>query len=659
MTLYTGGEVKSMALQLKGEFNQLYADARLRYDVVDGRHGDRIVAALRAMSYPKIQPIVSREGEYAARKVVGILGAPVYEVHIAPTNEKDKGRADDLEIIDANLFLRMNPRNATRRAIHRHQAVSPYAALVLMPNADDRPMIKKGESPEAYNERVDRWRERWTPFRLSVDDPLAWAFYEDGNLNVTQCMGHYEIPVADFCRDFGDYDREEYTAGEADPSLMVQIWDQQFPGLRAGYAIAREEGRQGFGGMPPIRVCIVDDGEMMAWYAAVPSSAVAMKRKDWKAKEYHALSDASPHGSQANPFGIPCLVPIPGVFNQAATRPEDRYQPWLLPHIQSRYNEDLILSEWSSMAAERPIYSAPLPPDVLDHVRAMEPEQRQQFFRDLSEMREGRINPTFGKVDQLNAEVNQYMLQVWGAKHDEHRQYVPHSAWSASDDGSSVLKSTPVSSLLRLDELEGQDYSLPQELEIAGWLKVFQAHDWYWRHCDDEDEYARARTTGDEKRYGKETKRGQVVTLDPAAWDFDYERQLIAVDNRPSTIMQRLTVVQTREQMGLVTQEERITALGIEDATGYDEKLEAEEIYKTLKQAKMAFALVDSVTLTARTLGVDTTQYLMGAAAAGTAPTMTPAQPAGAPQDVDTGTRMNPPSRDAASVQAEAAGAGV
>jgi hypothetical protein len=286
----------------------------------------------------------------------------------------------------------------------------------------------------------------------------------------------------------------------------------------------------------------------------------------------------------------------------------------------------------------------------------MDPAERERYLASLSTPRDdGTISYTAGPVSTLDAEVNQWETQVFENMRSEHDVYVPRSAFSGSEGSQGIVKSTPTSTLLRLDELESQKYGPVHANWIDhGLLKLFEMHDNYWRSggpesTDEEKSYVT--TSGYEMRKGKQTKRGTKVELAPADWEFGYERYIETVDRRASTIARNIEVIQLRENIGgerWVTDEEIATALGIEDYSGYQTQQRAEERYKRVQQANDALTMAASVTRTARTLGIDVTPYLVNASGS-------PAQPGAQQADNGlSGVTVQPPPQNNAPVSGAA-----
>ncbi len=657
---YTNKDIAGLVTQLKGDFSNLYADDRMRSSIVQSRHGDLIAEELKKLAYPRIRPVVSRELEWASGKIMGILGSPEYEVHIEPHRDGDEKKADRLEIGDANLLLNIDKGGELSSYIHRHQATRPYAALWVAQNPYNLPKRRKkkdgawDEGANDYNDRVDRWRRSYTALRVEGGDPQDCAFLEDGKLNITTAAREYEVPVLDFCEDYGEYDREEYASGEGDPGLMLKIWNEQFAEIRAGYGF--DQNSDPFGSRQKLKISLVDNGREIYHCIVFGGENKARNKKGQFLGKYAFLGEFSDEGGPwKNPFGIPTLIIIPGVFDQSAILPEDRYKPLLLPLIQSRWNLDFTWSQWASKAAERPKYAAALPPQTQESLAQMDPAAMQQFLGQVSTLQENKVNYVLGELKNPDAEASFYEEKLYQEQRGEHFQYVPQSTYTGSESSQSTLRSTPTSSLLRQDELEAMDYDEAFKLKFNGMLKILKMHDHFWLsrkdEADAEDRTNYVTSTGNERRQGKVTPRGMKIEIPAEDYDFPFDRSINRIDNRSSSVLSRMAVVRERMTMPngnvYITDEEVCTELGIPDATGYMKKVRIETRYKRVQEASDSLTMAAAMRQNALELGVDVTTYLVNQSAA-------PAPPLGSGGSSGSGYMMRPPATDHGAVSATA-----
>ena len=620
---WDNAQVKDVVTSLRRDFTGLYDSARFRWDITHGRHGQAsqttsgvsIESLLQAAGYRVRVPVVSREVDYAANKVTSILGSPKYEVHVEPHRDSDKHKADKLEVIDSNLFLSLDENGIISYAIHRHQAVSPFAPVSVERNPYNLPKRKPKESASDYNDRVDRWRKDYRAFGLAVGDPTACAFLEDGNLNVTLAVREIEIPVLDLVKDYGEYDREGYAAGEDDPDLMFKLYQTQFQHVRAGYGY--DEDRGGFYNRDKVHLCVLDDGQTIMAYVRLGTLD-----RDEKGKSVFGSRDYGQLDTYPNPFGRPAFFPIPGHFNPEAVKAEDRYTPILLPLMQSRWNMDMTWSQWASKAAERPVYVSPLDPQTITDLSDMDEDQRKQFVQGLASQQGDIRYIVGGKPEGLGAGPDEYTAKLYEEQKLEHAQYVPQAVFSGGESSQALVRGAPTSSLLRMNEIEDLDYDTPFRLKYDAFKKILECHDRFWmenQHGPNKPgqktpEKMYATTTGAEQVQGRTVKRGQRLEMEPSDFDFPKTRSINRVDMRVSTIAANLDLMYKRMQApngnSYVTDEEVYTALGKTNVTEYSKTVRAERYAKRTEQARDALALAASLRRNALVLGINTEELL-------------------------------------------------
>jgi hypothetical protein len=632
-----GTEAKELVTSLMQDFSDLHASCKFRHDITHARHGFNsssvsgitIESKLRDAGYPIIVPVVSREVDWAASKTVERLSRG-YEIHIEPRHPIDMPKADKLEIVDANQLLTWDGGGKLSHAIHRHQAVSPYAGLKINKVPYAPPKRKTGEKADDYNRRVKRWEENYSAFMLSVEDPLSLAFLEDGLLNVTMFVHEYEWPVIDFLEAYGTYDKAEY-ASDPNPILMFHVMEQQFPSIRAGYKMA--DWSPAFYSRKKLKVCEVDNGQQIRIY---------LQSNDTTIHDLIPLSDLSEGGSYPNSFGRPCLFPVPGRWNPDATKPEDRYEPLLVALMQSRWNLDFTWSQWASRAAERPTQVSELPPQVSLDIMRMEEEERDRFLLKQEELKSGRLNQVLGKVSTLDTGPSEYMSRLYSEQRSEHSQYVPGAALSGNEENRVILSRAPTSSIIRLDELTDEELGMAYRLKYNAFVSILEAHDSYWKANPDKELAMTA--SGEEKVKGKSIPRGYQIRMKSSDWDFDFVRSINRFDDRASTMMANLDIVYKRmsapDGQSYVLDEEVVTALGKTNSTEYLAQLRAERRYKNVENLNDALNIAASLERDAALYGIDKQELLLRMGQ--TAPSGgSPPAPAGVG-----GTQVVPPARD-------------
>ncbi len=626
---YGTSDVEGLVQELRNNFAELHKDAATRRDLANARHGPVMEKELEKLGYPRIRTIVSYEVEWATRKVVATLSAPEYAVHIDPDHDADKARADQHEMQDGNFLLRVDSSGILSRAIHRHQAQSAYAPVWVQQNAFTLPVREKnGDGKNVltaaeYNRACDSYRRRYQPIRVEVSaDITDTAFLDDGQLNVTAAVREYEIPVVDFVTNYGDYKKDD----EVDQKTLLSIWDKDFATLRSGYGMG--EAASSFAGSQKIKICLFDEGSKIRHYVVMPAA-----QSDGKGRKLAPMEDFNSEGEWANPFGIPSLVVACGYYNSGAYRPEDRYMSFLLAMMQSRRNLDFTQSEWASRSAERPRYAAPLPPDVQKELMTADGATREAFLKSLSNLVEGRVNPTFGTVTNVDAEANVYEEKLYEQQKLEHDQYVPRGAFAGGDSSAVTLRNAPVSSLLKVADLEDQDYVETFSLYHNVLLKLLQMKDHFWRYNAPKGEKSVTVTTGRERIYGKQTPRGKKIEWEGRRYDYEFERSILRVDRRASTILTNLQAAKERMTMPdgsvWITDEEMATILGKENSEEYITQIRAEGRYKRIRDAHDSLILAASIRQDALTLGVDATEYLMAQSAGAGVPPGAPQSTAG------------------------------
>lgn len=643
---YDVGEAKGIIEGLRSDFSELYRVCRERWDIVHARHDERIKRELAAAGYKTIVTTVSREvGDFAAPKWIATLQNQDYAFHVE-AREGDKAKADRMEVSDANLIVRNDADKLLSYQLHRHQSISSYAPLWIRRRPWNLPKRKRGEPAQDYDDRCDEYRRAYIEFDLEVGDPTSCAFLEDGRLNVTLAVEEYEQGVVDFVEAYGDYDKKGYAAGELDPDILFNLYDQQFSTLRASYKFAPE--RAAFTSRNRVKVCAIDNGLYIAHYVKLPNDV----------KGYEAIGEMAEEGGWPNPGGRPCLFLVPGHWNPEAVLPEDRYSPALLALIQSRLHRDVTQSQWASRAAERPKFMAPLPPEVAVQLAQMDFASREAFFDDLESLQGDRaVLYTAGKPEAVAAAPDQFTDKLYGEQRDEAQKYMPRAAFSGTADAQALLRNAPTSTILKQDEIDALDYADPMRFKFHAFKQLLAWKDRYWRtnlhgpnkpgQKDEEKRYTL--TTGTEHVIGRKVRRGQEIEQSLSDFDFNFDRIIMSVDNRASSVAARIEVLKQRMTFPngthYVTEEEIVTALGKENATEYLEDLRAENRYRRLSAMNDSLTLASAVRHNALTLGINEQELLLQMGAA-------PPQQSAGGTNGNSPYQMAPPRTDTAPVEA-------
>lgn len=612
---YQNYEIKGLVNQLRGDFQGLYELARHHYDIVYGRHGyagtatgaPTIQSVLMDLDYAHILPVVSPEVGHAASQLINRKLASEPELHIQAKGDSYKGKADKLEVIEANLLLQLNAGGMVDHAINRHMAVSPFAPVWIEKNPYTLPKRKRDESDADYIDRVDDWKRDYIALRLRVGDPLACAFYEDGLLGVSLSIEEVVYNVVDFARDYGEYDR-----ADDNPDLMWEVWEKQFGHVRAQYGMSND--RAEFTSGKEVSVCKVDNGEVICHYI-----------KGHKDGDYEQASEDSMY---PNPFGQVALEVVPGKWNPDAYKIEDRYQPLLLPLIVSRWNLDLARSEMMSRAAELPDWAVKTTPEVSSQMSEWTPEQWEKFKKASADAGLGnRLRYLLGEPVEMARVMSPHFAEALEEMGQEHARYRPSLGFD--DPEMSLAKQAPTSTVIKVQEISDSDVREAQRNKNRAKIRILERHEYYWKCAGQEghpaaDEVYYATATGQEKVRGREVKYGTKVELQASEFDFPKTRELEPVDATVSSRLNNLEIVRQRMLMpdgkSYILEEDIYSAMGISNPTEYAGKKRAERRYQFLENPTVALNFAASMRDMALTEGLDMDELAQRMGAMPTAP---------------------------------------
>lgn len=442
-------EVKDILHGLKYDsgWQEMWDRARERHMQIarDPSYQNQLVASLPDSVALRV-PVPSALPEHEARLTRSILDRR-YQFHVYdPTSDTDRMTvADRMELYLAHEFdANLNRGNMLRSVTHAKQAVDPVCGWWLDWNAFALPSKEKEEKDDDYEGRKRAYRERYSPFRIEVLGAGTFYALTDWQNQVTLAVREFELPWLDVARIY---------RGARDKRHAVQILNQHFKGMRAGYGHSVDWNEDML--RTRARVCIVDDGEYIAHYIEASGEEQGSEWKD--------VSDALP-----NPWGCPSLVLVTGLFNPEQEKAVYRYKPALDAFLQAQKNADIVNSYAASIAFSPAYYGQVLPPDIAKMLL----DRNAGSELPGASFETGELTNLMGQIVKLGQEMTDFHKVIIETLHKE-RDSVRAPSY-LTDPDPATLQETTANAYVGAVATSGKRYDEMSASEVAAIRRVVE-----------------------------------------------------------------------------------------------------------------------------------------------------------------------------------------
>ena len=304
-------EVSEAVNELDNDFEVLRERARGRYELYSMRRD------------PYVPEDIAREGKFrinsplvmnSAREIRADLMMNPTEFMVVPLARESgaisrpmERKAENLERALAIIWGRLNEGRAIDREIIWHQLVSPFAVMTLQFNEYLVPDQPEWMSDKQYVEFITSHEREWMPWSVNVPDPLTCSWMERGGKPVMFAQ-KYKTTVYDLEHQFSK------NVASTAPNKNLRFIDQRFRWVGDDY----DDTYATKLAFKQIDVLYLDTGDYI----------------------YQAAMNPDGNGSGVslacvpNPTGRVSSYIVPGNITPAR-RPEDKYEPFLLPLMQN------------------------------------------------------------------------------------------------------------------------------------------------------------------------------------------------------------------------------------------------------------------------------------------------------------------------------------
>lgn len=631
MSRFTGAEIKDAVDEIKPAFDTLHERIRSTQSVVYNRKD--YTAALNPLILKQHRVNV---GPFMLRLwkdlVVSKLMGYEYAIHMEPTGgrKRDDTDADLMELYRGWLWLQLNPNNYVRRVIASEQATGYFAAFWLEAEKWADPKQDRGESNSDYAERAERAKRNWQPFRLRNKPADSVAFLENEGVK-TAAIAEYELPVSEFFARYEGVDRN-------DRVKQRQLLDGEYKWIRDEARSQQARNKDSF--RNAVKICMYADMERICQYVETHERGKVKYRE-------------AGEGEWENCFGIVPLLTAEGNYNPNVPI-ELRRESILQSLIDIEDAQAYMNTNMASKAFAMPWYQNKLPSDFASLPPDTQQRLMQVGFQTDPKTGLPLISNTYGGIEQIETSLNadftalleqlaagrQSAAPVWGVNSGETRASVPASRdVMAKEEFQDRLNWAQTSTANFMQQaFEGCENYIRTKLNEhrskgdgkrpSDWLLDFQP-------------------SNDARKYGDEVERGKVYVLTPQALDNDYVCSITAKDNRISTKLQTLQLINALEQANALLPEEKLEMIGIEHGTQWIRRWNAVQGFRTMEPAQDMAVKADAVAWKAAHdgLGPEEVQQLQ-AMVAGLPGYVPPASPNGGVPGLSTVTVGSPITND-------------
>lgn len=352
-----GADIKNKIEEVFTLFEQLRLDDEKLTDTLYGRHGDRLDAALEKAEFRRRIIVASADMEkYSHDAEQASRVSLVFS--IASRERERQSLADDAEVGAAWFWNEVDKGGQQSQTIRRALVARSFAAVWVYLNPFKLP--SEPSEREAY-------LKSYFPIRIEVDAARASAFLENQG-RVTLAVRKVEKTIVEIVHDYNKRPDKK----DRNP---LQIWNEDFPHLRAGHATDSWSEKDQLGKL--LTLWQLDDGDHICHYA-----------EGLPGQDYQSISNQKDDEPWENPIGRPLCVVGSGFWNPDAERIADRYRAMLYPALEKAYQRDLGYSMLASYWASMSMRLIELPPEALHEVADIPTLKERAEFLDNVMVRE-------------------------------------------------------------------------------------------------------------------------------------------------------------------------------------------------------------------------------------------------------------------------------
>lgn len=551
----SSNEIKDLITELEQPFDALRTRAKERTAQLytEASYKADLIKALAPEIDTKIA-MPSRRVNTAAFETSGILRkTPSFHVEPGSNLDRDERKADKLELFYAHLWvMQLDPGGRLRAATHRDQSVSPFCPWWLEHDAFALP--KEEEKREKY-------RHDYAPFRLSRIDPLSVSFLTDDNGAPTVAARHFEMPLLRLV--------EKYGKDKGDKSPLT-ILNEQFSFIRGGRGQNVDESNIA---RAKASVWVLDDGVTQCHCIDVGDG------------KYEPLDDEFD-----NPWGRVPLFIVTGRYNAEANELVNRYEPLLADLFVGQRNVDVLNSHVASIGLTPSHWAQTLSDQgqmALGEGQSLPPMD----FGD-----DGVATSRASDIVEIRTPLPPEIKEMLAGAIVERDAMLPPPYLTRPDEA--IIKAGTLGAQLSAYETASKGYDDPKESEIAAIGDVFKAIQHFIcspkGHLKGEEKiYVTLNGKEPSRKYAKERKGEE---LEVSAADFDIE-PVFEIDFEAGTPSQKALeyeLVKEGVVDGVRVKEELIETF-TEDVTGQKKKLNEEALFQHWAAAWTKFTFVGAL----------------------------------------------------------------
>ena len=484
-------EVSEIVEALHRDFAVLRERADQRYELYSMRRD------------PYVPEDIAREGKFrinspllmnSAREIRADLMMNPTEFMVVPLARESgaisrpmERHAENLERALAIIWGRLNEGRQIDREVIWHQLVSPYAVITLEFNEYLVPDQPEYMSDEMYVEFVESHEREWMPWSVSTPDPLTCSWMERGGR--PQIFARkYKTTVRDLEHQFSK------APASVEPDKNLRFIEQRFQWVGDDY----REYSSTKHAFTEVDVLYLDDGDYI----------------------YQACTGVHGAGTLLacvpNPTGRVCSYIIPGNVTPSR-KPEDKYEPFLLPLMQNIMQTNDIRSTRATAARNLagPHTYIPVDPE-LQKVYLTRGEKLPASYR----WKRNEVPYLLGNVQPFPSELSPDWDKVEQMTNQEQQRLLPSPFVHVLDPA--VLKAATATSILHAAEsglrtygplMTGYDAAIRDMMDYGVVGSIL-------RYYDELEIFNYA--SGEEMARGRNLKQGTLYQLNRKTVDFPH-----------------------------------------------------------------------------------------------------------------------------------------
>ena len=491
--------VSEIVTSLDNDFEELRIRAERRYELYRMRHE------------PYVPEEVAREGKlritsplvmYAAETIRADLMMNPTEFSVFPLARERDGtitkkmisRSENLERSLAILWGRMNEGRRLDREVIWHQLVSPYAVLMLEFQPYEPPEQSEDMDDATYMAMTEYYHASWLPWHISTPDPMTCSWVEKDGKPVIMAR-YFKILVKDIERLY------EHNARSTAPDMKLHYNGERtkFEWVSDDFNKNTHDSRQW--AFEEVQVMWLDDGKEIYMCVQNPGSR----------GEDGLVLECVP-----NPIGRCTGFIVPGNLTPDR-KPEDRYEPFLLPLMQcvSDINNIRSLRATAARNLAGPHTYVAIDPEIQKIYMA-----RGEKLPTEVRWKKNTTHYLLGEVKEIPSEVSLDWDKLEERMQEDLIRFLPSPFVNIVDP--SVIREATATSILHAAEAGLRMYGPLMSAYDSTVRDILEAVTISVRTFYDE-QVVSLHSLGDEHAHGRPLKEGSHYTLDKDTVDFPYK----------------------------------------------------------------------------------------------------------------------------------------